>query len=63
MELIKCNDAMWGDLAVCGLIKKPPPTPITGMRRRREREKDNEKKECDRERKTEMKGQKMSLRK
>ncbi len=24
LELIKCNDAMWGDLAVCVLIKKPP---------------------------------------
>ncbi len=25
MELIKFNDAMWGDLAVCVLIKNPPP--------------------------------------
>lgn len=24
LELIKCNDAMWGDLAVFVLIKKPP---------------------------------------
>lgn len=23
-KLIKSNDAMWGDLAVCALIKNPP---------------------------------------
>ena len=30
LELIKCNDAMWGDLAACVLIKNPPLSPAGG---------------------------------
>lgn len=49
LELIKCNDAMWGDLAVFVLIKKPPPSPAGEEERGRETE-------YDREMKTAMRG-------
>ena len=49
LELIKCNDAMWGDLAACVLIKNPPLSPAGGEEEVEEEERQIAKKERERE--------------
>ena len=46
-KLIKCNDAMWGDLAVCVLIKSNLPSFIPHQQQEKKSEKQHEKRTCD----------------